>query len=74
MPASWRVGRAMRVHGSVSGVRMEARVELGLEWRRWMAGRTGELGAAAAADAGERRSSAPEQCERGGVAWGIGGA
>jgi hypothetical protein len=47
-------------------------VELGLEQRRWMAGRTGELGAAAA-DAGEQRGAAPEQCERGGVAWGVGG-
>jgi uncharacterized protein (DUF58 family) len=73
MPASWRVGRPMRVHGSIPGVRVEARVELGLEWRRWMVGRTGELDEAAA-DAGERRGSAPEQCERGGVAWGVGGA
>jgi hypothetical protein len=74
MPASWRVGRPMRVHGSVLGVRVEARVELALEQRRWMAGRTGELGAAATADAGERRGAAPEQCEGGGVAWGVGGA
>jgi hypothetical protein len=44
MPASWRVGRPMRVHGSVPGVRVEARVELGLEGRRWMAGRTSEPG------------------------------
>jgi hypothetical protein len=48
-------------------------VELGFERRRWMAGRTGELGAAAAADAGERRGAAPEQCEHGGDAWGVGG-
>jgi hypothetical protein len=48
-------------------------VELGLEQRHWMAGRTGELGATATADAGERRGAAPEQCERGGVAWSIGG-
>jgi hypothetical protein len=74
MPASWWVGRPMRVHGSVPGVRVEAKVELGLEQRRWMAGRTGELGAAATADAGERRGEAPEQCEGGGVAWGVGGA
>jgi hypothetical protein len=63
----------MRVHGSVPGVRVESRVELGLEQRRSMAGHTGELGAAATADAGERRGAAPEQCERGGVAWGVGG-
>jgi hypothetical protein len=49
-------------------------VELRLEQRRWMAGRTGELSAAATADAGERRGAAPEQCEGGGVAWGVGGA
>jgi hypothetical protein len=63
----------MRVHGSIPGVHVEARVELGLEQRRWMAGRTGELGAAAA-DVGERRGSVPEQCEREGVAWGVEGA
>jgi hypothetical protein len=40
-------------------------VELGVEQRRWMVGRTGELGAAATADAGERRGAAPEQCEGG---------
>jgi hypothetical protein len=74
MPASWRVGRSMRVHGNVPGVCVEAWVELGLEQRRWMAGRTGELGAAAMADAGERRGAAPEQCEGGGVVWGVGGA
>jgi hypothetical protein len=72
-PVSWRVGRPMRVHGSVPGVRAKVRVALGLEQRRWMAGRTGELGAAATADAGERRGAALEQCERGGVAWGVGG-
>jgi hypothetical protein len=55
-------------------VRVEARVELGLEQRRWMAGRTGELGAAATADVGKRRGAAPEQCEVGGFAWGVGGA
>jgi hypothetical protein len=64
----------MRVHGSVPGVRVETRVELRLEQRRWMEGRTGELGAAATADVGERRGAAPEQCEGGGVAWGVGGA
>jgi hypothetical protein len=64
----------MRVHRSVPGVRVEARVELGLEQRRWMAGRTGELGAPATADSGERRGEAPEQCEGGGVAWGVEGA
>jgi hypothetical protein len=74
MPASWRFGRPMRVHGSVLGVRVEERVELRLEQRRWMAGRTGELSVAATADAGERRGAAPEQCEGGGVAWGVGGA
>jgi hypothetical protein len=74
MPVNWRVGRPMRVHENVLGVCVEARVELGLEQRRWMAGRTGELGAAATADAGERRGAAPEQCEGGGVAWGVGGA
>jgi hypothetical protein len=47
----------MRVHRSVPGVRVEARVELGLEQRRWMAVRTGVLGAAATADAGERRGA-----------------
>jgi hypothetical protein len=57
----------MRVHGSVPGVRVEASVELGLEQRRWMAGRTGELGAAATADTGERRGAALEQCKGGGV-------
>jgi hypothetical protein len=72
MPASWRVGRPMCVHGSVPGVRVEAKVELGLKQRRWMVGCTGELGAAAGA--GERRGEAPEQCEGGGVAWGVGGA
>jgi hypothetical protein len=64
----------MRVHGSVPRVCVEARVELRLEQRRWMAGRTGELGAATTGDAGERRGAVPEQCEGGGVAWGVGGA
>jgi hypothetical protein len=63
----------MRVHRSVLGVHVEGRLELGLEQRRWMAGRTGELGAAATKDTGERRDAAPEQCEHGGVAWGVGG-
>jgi hypothetical protein len=62
----------MRVHGSVPGVRVEAKVDLGLEQRRWMAGRTGELGAAATAGAKGRHAAAPEQCEGGGVAWGVG--
>jgi hypothetical protein len=74
MPVSWRVGRPVRVHGSVPGVRVEAKMELGLEQRRWMVGRTGELGSAATAGAGERRGEAPEQCKGGGVAWGVGGA
>jgi hypothetical protein len=56
------------------GVCVEAKVELGLKQRRWLAGRTGELGAAATADAGERRGETPEQSEGGGVAWGVGGA
>jgi hypothetical protein len=64
----------MRVHGSVPGVRVEAKVELGLEQRWWMVGRTGELGAAATAGAGEQCGEVPEQCEGGGVAWGVGGA
>jgi hypothetical protein len=64
----------MRMHGSVLGVRVEARVELRLKQRQWMAGRTGELDAAATADAEGRRGAAPEQCEGGGVAWGVGGA
>jgi hypothetical protein len=55
-------------------VQVEAKVELGLEQRRWMVGRTGELGTAATAGAGEWRGEAPEQCEGGGVAWGVGGA
>jgi hypothetical protein len=38
-----------------------------------MVGRTGELGAVAVADAGERRGAAPEQCEHGGDAWGVEG-
>jgi hypothetical protein len=74
MPASWRISRPMRVHGSVPGVHVEAIVALELEWGRRTKGRTGELGAVATADAGERRSEAPEQCEGGGVVWGVGGA
>jgi hypothetical protein len=53
---------------------VEAKVELGLEQRRWLVGRTGELGAAVTAVAGERRGEAPEQCEGRGVVWGVGGA
>jgi hypothetical protein len=64
----------MRVHGSIPGVWVEAKVELGFEQRRWMVGRTGELGEAATAGAGQRRGEAPKQCEGGGVAWGVGGA
>jgi hypothetical protein len=64
----------MSVHGSIPGVRVEGKVELGLEQRRWMVGRTGELGAAATAGAGEWRGEAPEQCEGGGVVWAVGGA
>jgi hypothetical protein len=41
----------MRVHGRVQGVRVDAKVELGLEQRRWMVGRTGELDSAATAGA-----------------------
>jgi hypothetical protein len=52
MPACWRVGRPMRVHGSVEGVRVDGKVELGLEQRRWMVGRTDELDTAATASAG----------------------
>jgi hypothetical protein len=51
MPASWRFGQPMRVHGRVQGVRVDAKVELGLEQRRWMVGRTGELDSAATAGA-----------------------
>jgi hypothetical protein len=72
MPASWRFGRPMRVHGRVQGVRMDAKVGLGLEQRRWMVGCTGELGAAATAGAKEQRGAAPKQCEGGGGAWGVG--
>jgi hypothetical protein len=50
----------MRVHGSVPGVRMEAKVELGLERRRWMVGCTSELGAAATAGAVRCPSNARE--------------
>jgi hypothetical protein len=74
MPVSWQVGRPMRVCGSVPGVRVEAKVELGLEQRQWMVGCTDELGEAATAGSGERRGEAPEQCEGGGIAWGVGGA
>jgi hypothetical protein len=42
-------------------------------WARAEAvGCTGELGAAAMADAEERCGAAPEQCEGGGGAWGVG--
>jgi hypothetical protein len=74
MPVSWQVGQPMHVHGRVQGVQVDARVELGLEQRRWMVGRTSELHAAATAGVEEQRGAAPEQCEGGGVAWGIGGA
>jgi hypothetical protein len=60
--------------GAFQRVRVEAKVELGLEQRRWLVGRTGELGAAVTAVAGERRGEAPEQCEGRGVVWGVGGA
>jgi hypothetical protein len=53
-------------------VQVDAKVGLGLEQRRWMVGRTGELNAATTAGAEERRGAAPEQCEGGGGAWGIG--
>jgi hypothetical protein len=43
MLASRRVGRPMHVHGRVQGVRVEAKVELGLEEGRRTVGRTGEL-------------------------------
>jgi hypothetical protein len=62
------------VHGRVQGVQVDAKVGLGLEQRRWMVGRTGELNAATTAGAEERRGAAPEQCEGGGGAWGIGRA
>jgi hypothetical protein len=74
MPASWRFGRPMRVHERVQGGAGDAKVELGLEQRRWMVGCTGKLGAAATAGAEERRGAAPEQCEGGGGVWAVGRA
>jgi hypothetical protein len=39
----------MHMHGRVQGVRVEAKVELGLEEGRWTVERTGELRLAATA-------------------------
>jgi hypothetical protein len=74
MPASWRFGRPMHVHGSVPGVRVDAKVELGLEQRRWMVVCTSEVGAAATAGAEGRRGAAPEQMRGRGVRGVSGGA
>jgi hypothetical protein len=74
MPASWRFGRPMHVHGSVPGVRVDAKVELWLEKRRWMVGCTGELGAPATAGVEGRRGAAPAQMRGRGSAWGVGRA
>jgi hypothetical protein len=67
MPASWRVGRPMLVHGRVQGVRVDAKVELGLEQRLWMVGRTGELDAAATAGAGSGAVWCPSNAREGEV-------
>jgi hypothetical protein len=74
MPANWRFGRPMHLHGSVPGVRMDVKAELGLEQRRWMVGCTSELGAPAMAGAEGRRGETPEQMRGRGSAWGVGRA
>jgi hypothetical protein len=71
MPASWRFGRPMHVHGRVQGGVGDAKAEHGLEQRRWMVGCTGELSAAAMAGAEERRGAAPEQLRGRRSAWGV---
>jgi hypothetical protein len=55
-------------------VRVESSKALELEQGRWTAGRTGELYAAATADAEERRGAAPEQMRGRRGAWGVGRA
>jgi hypothetical protein len=50
MPASRWVGRPMRVHGRVQGVRVEASVVLGLEEGRWKVERTSKLRPSAGGD------------------------
>jgi hypothetical protein len=61
----------MRVHERVQGGAGDAKVELGLEQRRWMVGCTGKLGAAATAGTKERRGAALEQMRGRRSAWGI---
>jgi hypothetical protein len=74
MPASRRVDQPKHVHERVQGAWVEASTTLELEQARWTAGRTGELCAAATADAEEWRGAAPEQMRGRRGAWGVGRA
>jgi hypothetical protein len=73
MPPSKQVGQPMHSHGRVQGVRVEAKVELGLEEGQWTVGRTGELRPAAMAGAAGGSALRSGEYEGGGACGSSGG-
>jgi hypothetical protein len=71
IPVSRWVGWPMRVHGSIQGVRVEARVALELEEGRWKVERTDELQPVATASAAGRLGAAPGRMRGRRRAWGV---